>query len=230
MATKLEMIYSVKEMLKDHTDDSLLSEDFLLFQIKAYRAMFLRQLYSDRAKELDSDATQTFCVDTELTDPGICGITTGCHILRSVQKIPSLLSIKGRSTLTRVGPPIIGIPAYEVVTPAQISECMADQYSSTAAFLMDDYLYLVGKDPATKLIKCISVTGIFSNPDALAELGNCDSCGKQDKAPCYTDDANFPVPEHMVPMIIKATYSDYLEGEKFKLTERRDVDNNAVPE
>lgn len=228
MATKLEMIYSVKELLKDHTDDSLLSEDFILFQIKAYRSMFLRQLYSDRAKELDADATQTFCVDTKTVDPGTCGITTGCHILRSVEKIPSLLSIKGRSTLTRVGPPIIGIPAYEVVDAAGINACMNDPYSGTTAFLMDNYLYLVGKDPATKLIKCISVTGIFSNPDALAELGNCDSCGKEVKEPCYTDDANFPVPEHMVPMLIKATVEDYVRTEK--LADRRDIDNNGVPE
>lgn len=228
MATRAEMIYSVKELLKDHTDDTLISEEHILFQIKAYRAMLLRQLYSDRSKEFDDAAKQTFCADMKLTDPGICGIDTGCFILRSEEKIPGLLSVKGRSALTRVGPPIIGMPPYEVVNETEINGCMQDPYSGTTAFIMDDYLYLVGRAVSTKLIKCVSVQAIFEDPEKLEYLNTCDSCGSNVEEKCFTDDSELPMPSHLISMIVSMVVKDFIGTEKME--ERRDTDNDSVPD
>ncbi len=228
MATRAELIFSVKELLKDHTDDTLIADEHVLFQIKAYRAMLLRQLYSDRSKAFDDAAKQTFCADMVLTDPGICGIDTGCFILRSEEKIPGLLSVKGRSALTRVGPPIIGLPGYELVTPEAIKQCMDDPYSGNTAFVMDNYLYLVGRGVATKLIKCVSVTGIFEDPEKLEYLSSCDSCGTSKVTPCYTDESELPMPSHLIAPITQMVVKDFIGVEK--LEDRRDTDNNSVPE
>lgn len=228
MATRAEMIFSVKELLKEHTDDSLLSDEHILFQIKAYRAMLLRQLYSDRAKEYDDAAKQTFCADMVLTDPGICGINTGCFILRSEEKIPGLLSVKGRSALTRVGPPIIGMPGYELTTPDRVGACMDDPYSGATAFIMDDYLYMVGRGVATKLIKCISVTGIFEDPEKLEYLNSCDSCGTNQPVKCYNDDSELPMPSHMIQNIIQMVVKDFAQVER--LEDHRDRDNDSSPD
>ncbi len=228
MATRAELIFSVKELLKEHTDDSLIADEHVLFQIKAYRAMLLRQLYSDRSKAFDDAAKQTFCADMILTDPGICGIDTGCFILRSEEKIPGLLSVKGRSALTRVGPPIIGLPGYELVTPEAIKACMDDPYSGSTAFIMDNYLYLVGRGVSTKLIKCVSVTGIFEDPEKLEALSSCDACNTPKHDPCFSDEADLPMPSHLIAPIINMTVKEFV-GVK-KLDDHRDTDNNSVPE
>ena len=228
MATRAELIFSVKELLKEHTDDSLIADAHVLFQIKAHRAMLLRQLYSDRAKEFDDAAKQTFCATMERTDPGICGIDTGCFILRSKEKIPGLLSVKGRSALTRVGPPIIGMPAYELAKPETIKQCMEDEYSSSTAFIMDDYLYLVGRGVATKLIKCVSVTGIFANPEDLEELSACDTCGSDEVTQCFTDDSDMPMTAHLIGPVVSLTVADFAKVNP--LEDKRDKDNNSVPE
>ena len=227
MATSAEIVFSVKELLKDHTDDTLIENDHVLFLVKSYRNLLLRQLYSDRSKGYDASAIQSFCVGMKRTDSGVCGTTTGCFILRSEQKIPGLLSVKGRSSLVRVGPPIIGAAGYDLISPDYVSICMDDKYASNSAFVLDDYIYLVGKEPSVNLVKCVSVTGIFDNPDALKEYSTCDTWSTS-KTPCVTEESEFPIPAFMVTTIINEIVKDF-KGTR-DLVQTRDRDNNAVPE
>ena len=226
MSTKAEMIYSVKELLKDHTDDTFIIEEHVSFQIDNMRTMLLRQLYSDRAKKFDAAASQTFCIGMEQVDNGLCGARTNCTVLRSTEKIPGLLSVKSRSSLIRVGPPVIGTKAYDMVDPAYLGECIDDPYGSHAIFIENEYLYLVGSSIAAKLIKCVSVTGIFEDPEALAELNN--SCDNQNSGSCYTVDTDYPVPAFMIGTIIQEVVKLYVKVKP--LEQHRDTDNNAVPE
>lgn len=227
MATRAELIFNIKELLKEHTDDSLIIDEQVLFQIKSFRALFIRQLYSDRAKEFDQSATQSFCMDMEKVDAGLCGVNTNCYVLRSTKKIPDLLSIKGRSTLISVGPPIIGMEPHELVDYTEVNSCMDDPYSSTAAFVQDGYIYIVGKEPSFILIKCVNVTGIFDDPDLLEEFELCETCGTTSTSSCYDEEASFPVPGHLIPLITEEVMKGYLRTEK--LEDHRDVDNNSVP-
>jgi len=228
MATKAELIFSVKELLKEHTDDSLLSDDHIGFQVNAYRSMFLRQLYSDRSKSFDEAAKQTLCVTMAPTKSGTCGIDIGCTILRSVERIPGLLSVKGRPALTRVGPPIIGSESYELVNSTQASMCIDDQYAGNVAFIMDGYIYLTGASPAVKLIKCLSITGIFDDPTDLEDFKIYETCGSITTEQCYVEDVSeYPIPGHMISQIILQIVKDFKGVEALEQT--RDINNDGVP-
>lgn len=226
MANRLEIIYNIKELMKDHTDDSLMSDRHILFLFTTHRAKFLRQLYSDRAKGLDSSASQTLCLNMIKVDKGTCGVTTDCFITRSKEKLPNLLSLRGRSALMSAGPAVVGTSKFDVVQAQDASICMDDPYATTSVFIQDNYLYVIGPTIASSLIKCIRVEGIFDNPSILEVYNNC--CGCEDTPdPCVTDLTEYPVPGHMVPDINQAVLRDFLST--YNVTASRDTDNDSVP-
>lgn len=226
--TRNQIVYSIKELLKDHTDDSLLSNDHIIYLFNTYRAKFLRQLYSDRAKAFDESVMQTVCLDMEPVDRGTCGVTTNCYVLRSTQKLPALITIKGRSAISYVGPAIIGANGFEIVKPSTINTCMDDEYASTSAFIENGYVYVVGTQPAHLLIKCVRLNGLFDSPEDLADYFTCTSCGDASKKPCVTEETPYPVPGHMISDISQEVLKLYMAT--YKVEEQRDKDNNSVPE
>jgi hypothetical protein len=223
MATRLELIYNVKELMKDHTDDSLMSDRHILFLHDLFRARLLRQLYSDRSKGLDDSAMQDICLEMQLVDKGLCGITTPCTVARSVKRLPELLSLKGRNALVKVAPAVVGAKPFEIIQEGEVNSTIEDKYSYTSAFISDGYVYMVEKTPAAKLIKCISITGIFDTPNELEEHYNC--CGCSDKqTPCVTDETQYPAPGHMLSDISESVLQSFLRT----IQVPRDEDNDSV--
>ncbi len=225
---RLEIQYNIKELLKDHTDDSLLSTRHILYLFSLYRAKYVRQLYSDRAKEYDASVIQTLCVNMEMVDSGTCGLKTNCNVLRSVERIPEALSIKGRNAITYIGPAAIGSRSFDLVTNESISACMEDEYATTSAFIEDGYVYMAGLTPSIKMIKCIKVKGIFEDPELLEDFTVCNSCTDPSPTACVTDETAYPIPAHMVADVNTEVLKIYLGTDRLEGT--RDTENNSVPE
>lgn len=228
MATKNELIYSVKESLSEFTDDSLLSNEHIFFQIKSMRALLLKQSYAKTNKQFDDSVIQTLCMEMEEVDTGLCGNTTNCTILRTKERVPTTISVQGRSTLTRVGPPIIGTKAYDIIDARDMEVILKDPLGDTSAFLQDGYLYLIAKSISVKNIKCISVSGIFEDPEDLEDFYTCASCTSSTKVACYNEDMEVPMPAYMVSTILEQIVKS--KAILRKIAEGRDTDNNSVPE
>jgi len=226
--TTNELIYSVKELLKEHTDDSLISSSHILHLFNAQRAMFLRQLYSRRSKAFDVSAIQSFCMEMELVDRGLCGITTDCHVLRSKKKLPQPLDVRNRSTISYIGPAMVGAKPFDKVKAKDINACMADKYATITAFIQDDYIYVTGTAPSVKLLECIRVEGIFDNPADLENYGTCKTCNTSQESHCFTLESTYPVPGHLVAPMTKEVLKSFILTEK--LEKNRDTENNSVPE
>lgn len=227
MATRTELVYSIKELLKDHVDDSLISERHILFLIGTYRAKYLRQLYSQRSKAFDEASKQCLVLDMERADPAVCGLATGCEVLKSKKKLPNLLSVRGRSTLSYVGPAIFGTKPFELIESEDAHGYIKDKYASTAAFIEGGYVFVVGKSIAVRLIKYVRVEGIFDDPEKLASFQSCE-CDPEDKQPCVTDFTEYPIPGHLVSTMQEEVLNNYLRT--YKLEATRDIDNDSVPD
>lgn len=225
MATRTELVYSIKELLKDHVDDSLISERHILFLIGTYRAKYLRQLYSTRSKAFDDSAKQCLVLDMETADPAVCGLATGCNVLKSKEKLPNLLSVRGRSTLTYVGPAIYGTKPFELIESEDAYDYVTDKYASVAAYVEGGYVFVVGNNIAVKLIKHIRVEGIFDDPQKLEGFKSCE-CDPDDASSCVDDWTEYPVPGHMVSVVQEEVLQNYLRTYKLE----RDIDNDSVPD
>ena len=90
--TYKEIVYMCLDTLKITSDDSVFNEDHILFLINRYRSILLQQKYADIRNPVSTSNYQTLCLDLTLDDTksiDICKDT----VLRSTEKIPSLLNI-----------------------------------------------------------------------------------------------------------------------------------------
>ena len=63
--TYKEIVYACLDILKMTSDDSLYTEDHIIFLANKARAMLLKQRYSDVKKQIPESNYQTICLDTE---------------------------------------------------------------------------------------------------------------------------------------------------------------------
>jgi len=167
-------------------------------------------------------------MEMELVDRGLCGITTECFVLRSKKKLPQPLDVRNRSTISYIGPALVGAKPFDKVKARDIDACIADKYSSKTAFIQDDYIYVSGKDISVKLLECVRVEGIFDNPADLEDYGTCKGCSTSQESHCFTLESTYPVPGHLVAPMTKEVLKSFILTDKLEKT--RDTENNSVPE
>lgn len=63
MSTYKEIVYSVLDEIKSISDDSLFTEDHVIFLAEKYRTFLLKQRYSDIKKQIPESNYQTICLD-----------------------------------------------------------------------------------------------------------------------------------------------------------------------
>ena len=91
-----ELIYMVMDELKVVSDDAFFTESHILFLASKYRAMLLKQRYSDIRRKVPESDYQEICLDLERYEEDIpCRDSL---FVRSVDRIPDLLGI-GNNTV-----------------------------------------------------------------------------------------------------------------------------------
>lgn len=192
MATKLEIIYDIKEYLKDYSDDAELSNEYILYLYRKKRSKYLRRLFNDFTRKFDNIVLQSFCVGLEEVDNNSCGLETDCKILRSKVKIPEVIDLRSRLSITSIKPSNINSKAFKIINEEQVPYILEKTYNSGVyAFLKDNYIYLISNDIASSLLECINITGLFENPEDLNNYTNC--CGCENPVSCFDDNTEYPL-------------------------------------
>jgi hypothetical protein len=176
------------------------------FNILAGRSLLIRQ-NSNKNYSTDSDLIQTLkCVTVKLVDSSECpGITTGFKLLRTVDKIPSIIENYSGKLITRVGPVGINLKPFSVIPYARVPYFGLNKFTSKqiGCFFHNGYIYLIGDD-ITRLKK-INIQAVFENPEDVAEFTDCETGEK-----CYSDDLSFPIKYSMVPILTQMVIEKYL--------------------
>lgn len=208
--TYREICYMCLDQLKLSSDDSYITIEHILFLVSKIRAFILKQRYSDVRKEIPQSNYQTICLDL-IQVPAIQGDPCESNsYLRSEQKVPSTMSI-GTST-------IYPIDFYQGIHITYISRERM-RYVGNNKWLKniiyvskgpDDYLYFKSSNPQYMYLEKVKMTGIFENPEKVAEL-QCESEDKQ----CDVLDMEFPLEEGLVSQVIEIVVK-YLSGAIYK--------------
>jgi len=91
MATYKELVYMVLDQLKIISDDSIITEDHVIFLLSKYRAFLLKQQYLSKGKSIPNDYYQTICLDLEKYN-FFNNSCFGKDYLRTVKQVPGILS------------------------------------------------------------------------------------------------------------------------------------------
>ena len=198
-----ELVYSILDLLKVHSDDSYWTEEHIIFLCKKYRS-FLIKKEQDKEKGSQDIASefeyQQICLDLEKI-PAIDGEPcTGGYYLRTTQKIPKILE----GTQPRVYP----IDYYQGINISYVSRDRM-RYVGTNPYLQniiytsvgpDLHLYLNSNNPQFLYLKKLRMSAIFEDIDEAAGL-LCDSDGESQS--CDVLDMEFPIRDYLVPPLIE---------------------------
>lgn len=206
-----EIAYSVKETIRDYSDDSDISTDHIKYLINLYRSQYLKKDLRKPGRYVDESIKQDLgCLKLELIDPAdCCDISTDCTILRTVKDIPDPIELYDAPLITSVGPVNKIKSRFSFVSyhRAIFSGNGDFNKDSIFAFYLNDKLYIKSNpdNMEAKLLEYINARGVFQDPSKIKDFEDCKTGNK-----CFDDDSKYPINSWMIPMVKEAVIQDTL--------------------
>lgn len=179
--TSAEIIGSLRVILREQSDDSLYSDQFLLNELLTARARITAEKYGNES-EVSFTNWQTLTVKLEKTKYVDCGcIKVGCNILKSVYTIPSVVVTYMKKPLIRVRL-FSGATLPYVKPERQRTNIYSEVLGDMPAYYIDNGKLIIWN---TTALKAVIVEGVFSNPTDLSDINICTEEGDEFEATCY---------------------------------------------
>lgn len=220
-----KIIYDVREILNLYSDDSEISDRYIIHLFNIKRAKYLRQTLNNFNRTIDTSIQQSYCASLEEVSLDKCGLDYTCGtLLRTTKKVPDLIDLHTKPAIVNIKPTNrIGAP-FNFITKERMFFIEGTIFPNAIyAFLdTDNYIYIYSKEEGYKLLECIDITGIFSNPLDLQEYSSCCNC--EESIPCFDiSTTDYPLQTHYID-IIRNEIVQQLIG---KLNIPEDKTNNA---
>lgn len=194
--------------LKATSDDSLITEEHILFLADKYRNFILKQRYSDVKKPIPESNYQTICLNL-IQVPAIAGVPCeGGTFLRSKGKVPFLMKIG----TPKVYPLNYYLGEITYVSRDRMRYVGYNKYLQNIIYASlgpDNYLYLTSSNPQYLYLEKVKVTGIFEDSQSALEL----QCSDDNNAPCDILDRTFPIEDSLVPPLIQLVVEELTKSE-----------------
>ena len=199
-----EIIYDVREAVRQTTDDTDISDRYILYLYNIKRSKYLRQDLNNLQKTIDISILQTLCLELEEVSINECGLDLDCEtIMRTKQPLPKLLELHLKPSIVTVKPTNkISVPFNFITKERTVFSKYSPFKDSIFAFLdTDNRIYLYSQNDAVKLIECLTVTAIFEDPLELQNYTNCCGCTPAEN-PCFDSfNSKYPIQAHHIDPI-----------------------------
>ena len=106
MATLKEIVYDIKNIVRGgmQSDDEIISDRQIEFQIHSLRAQFIRQDINKRRSISDNIKQIITCLKVEAVKGSTCGLSDDIIIVRSKEKVPNPIETSHSDLITAIGP------------------------------------------------------------------------------------------------------------------------------
>ena len=196
--TYREIVYACLDILKLTSDDSLYTEDHIIFLANKARTLLLKQRYSDIKKKIPESNYQTICLDLEKVQ-NIQDLECKGSSLRTVQEIPYLMKIGN----PKVYPQNYYLGEITYISRERMRYVGHNKYLQNIIYCSlapDNHLYFKSSNPQYLYLKKVQVTGIFEDIQKASEL----ECNNNNNSQCSDIlDNTFPLEEGLVQPLIE---------------------------
>jgi len=198
-----QISYNILNLLRGGRSsiDENISLDQIKFNIKHYRAMFIRRDFArnglvTRHLEQDLGCLALIRVDASKC----CNLPVGCPIYRTVRKIPKTVRFNFKEAITYTGD-VTGTGRIQLIEPFEVTFLPYDKHTRNRpkAYMIEDYMYLYNPNA----MEYINIRGIFEDPEEVASF-DCNGA-------CYDDSSDFPLPADMIGAITQGLLSGELQ-------------------
>ena len=199
-----EIAYNLLNLVRGgrSNDDEHISLDQIKFNIKHYRAMFIRRDYARNRLMTNHIEQDLGCIPLERVDASkCCNLPTNCTVYRTVLDIPKTVRFNMQDGITFIGA-ANGLNTIPRVEPYFVEFLPFDKYTSnkSKAYVIEDKIYIYNPNG----MEVINVRGVFEDPEVIANIATCE------KGYCYDDNTPFPMPMDMVSLITQGMLSGEL--------------------
>mgnify|MGYP003643002303 CR=1 FL=1 len=191
-----EIAYNLLNLLRGgrSNQDEHISLDQIKFNIKHYRAVFIRRDYAKNGFNSRHIEQDLGCVHLQPVDATqCCQLPSTCVVYRSVKTIPKTIRYNFEEAITYVGD-ITGIDTIPLINSNMIQFLPYDKYTNKKykAYMINDFLYIYNASG----LETINVRGVFENPRDVSNFNECS------EGNCYNEDSSeFPLPMDMLNLI-----------------------------
>jgi hypothetical protein len=200
-----EIAYNLLNLMRGgkSNQDETISLSQIKFNVKHYRAMFLRRDFTKNGYISNHSEQDLGCVELKKVNASqCCNLPVTYDVFRTIEKIPKAVRFNFEDALTYVGD-VTGTKRIPLIPSQTIQFLPYDTYTKGKykAYMIKDYLYIYNADG----IDTINVRGIFEDPEEVSKFAKCE------KGECY-DSANdpFPISMDMLNLINKGITSGEL--------------------
>ena len=195
--TYREIVYACLDILKLTSDDSLYTEDHIIFLANKARTLLLKQRYSDIKKKIPESNYQTICLDLEKVQ-NIQDLSCQGSSLRTIQEVPYLMKIGN----PKVYPQNYYLGEITYISRERMRYVGHNKYLQNIIYCSlapDNHLYFKSSNPQHLYLKKVQVTGIFEDIQNASQL-ECNNYSSQ----CQDLlDKTFPLEEGLVQPLIE---------------------------
>ena len=223
MAAIPEHIYKLRTFIKQHTDDSIYSDELLYSLLKDGRNTLLERDNKKFTKDSEFHK-QTICMPLEITTYHDCDclpFEVKCKVLKSKFPLPKVLTGRNKELMR-----VLTVDGYSQIPFVLSTDLKNLKYTKTKAKgnkygIINNYLTVFNN----LQLKLVLIEGIFEDPLELQNITFCDEEGNETQ--CYDlNTTDFPIKGSLdIPM-----YQLVLEMLKIPLQIKSDDTNNANPE
>lgn len=217
--TLRELVFMCMDEVKLNSDDSIYTEDHVVFLLNKYRSFVLKKELDKENKQLSSTNGQTICLDLiEIRDEdNPCGES----MLRTEQTIPNLVNDCKVSLY-----PVNYFEGDHIIytTMERMRYTTYNKWTKNLIYAAkgpDNYLYLKSSNPQYLYLEKLKMKAVFEDFESAAQYA-CDDAGEE--LNCDILDMKFPIENALVPIVIELVVKELL-GVKYQ---PRDTHNNAA--
>jgi len=225
MALLKEIVYDIKNIIRGgiQSDDEIISDRQVEFQVHSLRAQFIRQDINKRRSISDNIKQLIYCLEVEPVSGTTCGLSDDVMIVRSKKKIPSSVETAHQNLVTAIGPTGILSANFHMIPYNRAPWAGSNRYTQrmTFAFLLDGFVYILG--PEAELLENIKVEGVWQDPTKIGEYT------KSDDSLCYDVETDeYPLSTSMLDLIKQAMLAQNLQPMIQMPTDRSNNANSDV--
>lgn len=206
MNTYREIVFLILDEIKGSSDDFSFNEQHIIFLMDKYRAVLLKQRYSDIKKEIPDSNYQSICLNL-IEVPAISGEPCeGGSYLRSLDTIPFLLDIS-KPNITSVD---FFQGEFAYISRSRMRYVGHNKYLKNmiyASIAPDKHLYFKSSGSDFLHLEKVQMSGIFESPSLASKMSSCD---KTEGENYDVLDLIFPLEEGLVPPLIQMILQELL--------------------
>lgn len=198
-----KIVYDIREKLKLGSDDIDITDAYLVHLINVKRALLIKQRFGKFSKNIPEELKQTLCFNLEkATVSGTCFST----ILKTTVDMPSFIETFNRDSVINIRLHDMSALPINIISYDRIPYLGYDRWTKNQIYgaYHNGRLYLYSNKPNFKLLKYITVTGLFADPES-ADVLDCNTTSSSTDCDFINKEypINAPMISDLVNMVIK---------------------------